>query len=402
MNIHEYQGKEILKGFGVTVQEGIVAATPEEAQQAAEKLREETKTDWFVVKAQIHAGGRGKGTVKETGSRGVVLAKSLEEVPEKANGILGGTLVTIQTGEAGKKVNKVLIAEDVYYPGDSEPKEFYMGVLLDRSTGKNVIMYSTEGGMDIEDVAEKTPEKIFKEWIEPGMGLQPFQARKVAFNLGLSGAAFKSMVKFVNALYKAYLGTDSSMFEINPVLKTSDDKILAVDAKVSIEDNALFRHPDYEAMADDTEEDPLEVEAKKHNLNYIKLDGNVGCMVNGAGLAMATMDMIKLSGGAPANFLDVGGTANAQTVEAGFRLILKDENVKAILVNIFGGIVRCDRVAQGIVDAYNNIGEIPVPIIVRLQGTNSEEAKKIISESGLKVFPATPLEEAAELVKNVL
>lgn len=402
MNIHEYQGKEILKGFGVTVQEGIVASTPEEASAAAKKLQEETNTGWFVVKAQIHAGGRGKGTVKETDSRGVVLAKSLEEVPEKAAGILGGTLVTIQTGEAGKKVNKVLIAQDVYYPGDSEPKEYYMGVLLDRATGKNVIMYSTEGGMDIEDVAEKTPEKIFKEWIEPGMGLQPFQARKVAFNLGLSGASFKAMVKFVNALYKAYLGTDSSMFEINPVLKTSDDKILAVDAKVSLEDNALFRHPDYEALRDDSEEDPLEVEAMKHNLNYIKLDGNVGCMVNGAGLAMATMDMIKLSGGAPANFLDVGGTANAQTVEAGFRLILKDENVKAILVNIFGGIVRCDRVAQGIVDAYNNIGEIPVPIIVRLQGTNSEEAKKIISESGLKVFPATPLEEAAELVKKVL
>jgi len=402
MNIHEYQGKEILKGFGVTVQEGIVASTPEEASAAAKKLQEETNTGWFVVKAQIHAGGRGKGTVKETDSRGVVLAKSLEEVPEKAAGILGGTLVTIQTGEVGKKVNKVLIAQDVYYPGDSEPKEYYMGVLLDRATGKNVIMYSTEGGMDIEDVAEKTPEKIFKEWIEPGMGLQPFQARKVAFNLGLSGAAFKAMVKFVNALYKAYLGTDSSMFEINPVLKTSDDKILAVDAKVSLEDNALFRHPDYEALRDDSEEDPLEVEAKKHNLNYIKLDGNVGCMVNGAGLAMATMDMIKLSGGAPANFLDVGGTANAQTVEAGFRLILKDENVKAILVNIFGGIVRCDRVAQGIVDAYKNIGEIPVPIIVRLQGTNSEEAKKIISDSGLKVFPATPLEEAAELVKKVL
>jgi len=402
MNIHEYQGKEILKGFGVTIQEGIVASTPDEAHEAAKELKERTNTGWFVVKAQIHAGGRGKGIVQETQSNGVVLAKSLEEVSGKAAGILGGTLVTKQTGEAGKKVSKVLIAQDVYYPGDSEPEEYYMSVLLDRSTGNNVIVYSAEGGMDIEDVAESTPEKIFKELVDPGLGLQPFQARKIAFNLGLSGAAFKSMVKFVNSLYKAYVETDSAMFEINPVLKTSDSRILAVDAKVALEDNALFRHPDFAELRDDSEEDPLEVEARKFNLNYIKLDGNVGCMVNGAGLAMATMDMIKLSGGAPANFLDVGGTANAQTVEAGFRLILKDENVKAILVNIFGGIVRCDRVAQGIVDAYNNIGEIPVPIIVRLQGTNSEEAKKIINDSGLKVYPATPLEEAAELVKKVL
>ena len=402
MNIHEYQGKSILKSYGVTIQEGRVASTPEEALAAAKELKEETGTGWFVVKAQIHAGGRGKGTVNETGSHGVVLAKSLEEVPQKAGDILGGTLVTIQTGETGKKVNKVLIAEDVYYPGDSEPKEFYMGVLLDRGTGKNVIMYSTEGGMDIEDVAENTPEKIHKEWIEPGLGLQPFQARKIAFNLGLSGVAMKNMVKFVNALYKAYVETDSSMFEINPVLKTSDDKILAVDSKVNLEDNALFRHPGFEDLRDESEEDPLEVEANNSNLNYVKLDGNVGCMVNGAGLAMATMDMIKLSGGSPANFLDVGGTANAQTVEAGFRLILKDPEVKAILVNIFGGIVRCDRVAQGIVDAYKNIGEIPVPIIVRLQGTNAEEAKSIIDNSGLKVYPATPLIEAAELVKKVL
>ncbi|MCB0738775.1 MAG: ADP-forming succinate--CoA ligase subunit beta [Bacteroidetes bacterium] len=402
MNIHEYQGKEILKSYGVAIQEGIVAKSPEEATEAAKKLNEQTGTEWFVVKAQIHAGGRGKGTVKETGSRGVVLAKSLAEVPVKAGAILGGTLETIQTGPAGKKVNQVLIAQDVYYPGDSEPKEFYMSVLLDRSTGKNVIMYSTEGGMDIETVAEETPEKIFKETIEPGMGLQPFQARKVAFNLGLSGQAMKQMVKFVNALYNAYEQTDSSMFEINPVLKTSDDKIIAVDAKVNLEDNALYRHPEFAELQDLSEEDPLEVEAGKHNLNYIRLDGNVGCMVNGAGLAMATMDMIKLSGGSPANFLDVGGTANATTVEAGFRLILQDPSVKAILVNIFGGIVRCDRVAQGIVDAYNNIGEVPVPIIVRLQGTNAEEAKKIIDDSGLKVYPATPLEEAAELVKSVL
>jgi succinyl-CoA synthetase beta subunit len=402
MNIHEFQGKEILKKYGVTVQEGKVARTPEEALEAAKALKEETGTGWFVVKAQIHAGGRGKGTVNETGSRGVVLAKSLEEVPQKAKDILGGTLVTIQTGEAGKKVNQVLIAQDVYYPGESEPSEFYMSVLLDRASGKNVIMYSTEGGMDIETVAENTPEKIFKEYVEPGQGLQPFQARKVAFNLGLSGAAFKSMVKFVNSLYKAYIETDSAMFEINPVLKTSDDKIMAVDAKVNLEDNALYRHPNFEALRDETEEDPAEVEAKKYNLSYVKLDGNVGCMVNGAGLAMATMDMIKLSGGNPANFLDVGGTANATTVEAGFRIILKDPNVKAILVNIFGGIVRCDRVAQGVVDAYKNIGDIPVPIIVRLQGTNAEEAKAIIDNSGLKVYPATPLKEAADLVKKVL
>lgn len=402
MNIHEYQGKSILKSYGVTIQEGRVASTPEEALAAAKELKEETGTGWFVVKAQIHAGGRGKGTVNETGSHGVVLVKSLEEVPQRAADILGGTLVTIQTGDAGKKVNKVLIAEDVYYPGDSEPKEYYMGVLLDRGTGKNVIMYSTEGGMDIEDVAENSPEKIHKEWINSGLGLQPFQARKIAFNLGLSGVAMKNMVKFVNALYKAYVETDSSMFEINPVLRTSDGKILAVDAKVDIEDNALFRHPDFADLRDESEEDPLEVEANNSNLNYVKLDGNVGCMVNGAGLAMATMDMIKLSGGSPANFLDVGGTANAQTVEAGFRLILKDPGVKAILVNIFGGIVRCDRVAQGIVDAYKNIGEIPVPIIVRLQGTNAEEAKAIIDNSGLKVYPATPLIEAAELVKKVL
>lgn len=402
MNIHEHQGKDILKSFGVTVQRGLTATTPEEATEAAKALQEETGTQWFVIKAQIHAGGRGKGTVKETGSNGVVLAKGLNEVADKAAGILGGTLVTKQTGESGKKVNKVLIAEDVYYPGESETAEFYMSVLLDRGSGKNIIVYSPEGGMDIEEVAESSPEKIFKETIEPGMGLQPFQARKIAFNLGLSGKAFKEMAKFASALYTAYDQSDSDMFEINPVLKTSDDRILAVDAKVSLEENALYRHKDFEDLRDTSEEDELEVEAKKFNLNYIRLDGNVGCMVNGAGLAMATMDMIKLSGGNPANFLDVGGTASAETVEAGFRLILKDPNVKAILVNIFGGIVRCDRVAQGIVDAYNNIGEIGVPIIVRLQGTNAEEAKKIIEGSGLKVYPATPLQEAAELVEKVL
>ena len=402
MNIHEYQAKEILKGYGVTIQEGMVVENPEGATEAAKTLNQETGTSWYVVKAQIHAGGRGKGKVQETGSNGVVLAKSLDEVPDKVKNILGGTLVTHQTGPEGKKVNKVLIAQDVYYPGESEPKEFYLSILLDRARGCNVIMASTEGGMDIEEVAENTPEKIIKEWIDPSVGLQPFQARKVAFALGLEGKAMKEMVKFIFALYKAYQATDSSMFEINPVLKTSDDKILAVDAKVNLDENALFRHKDLAELRDISEEDPLEVEAGKNGLNYVKLDGNVGCMVNGAGLAMATMDIIKLSGGDPANFLDVGGGANAETVEAGFRIILKDPKVKAILINIFGGIVRCDRVASGVVEAYKNIGEIEVPIIVRLQGTNAEEGAKIIEESGLKVTSAIVLRDAAEKVKEVL
>lgn len=395
MNIHEYQGKSILASFGVQIQRGIVAETSEEAVKAAKQLHIETGTSWWVVKAQIHAGGRGKGG-------GVKLAKSIEEVQERANAIIGMQLITPQTGPQGKKVNKVLIAEDVYYPGESKTAEFYMSVLLNRQTGRNIIMYSTEGGMDIEEVAHNTPDKIYKEEIDPKVGLQAFQARKIAFNLGLSGKAFKEMAKFVEALYKAYVASDSSMFEINPVLKTSDDKIIAVDAKVNLDDNALFRHPDYAAMRDKSEEDPTEVEASENDLNYVKLDGNVGCMVNGAGLAMATMDIIKLSGGEPANFLDVGGTANAARVEKAFRIILKDETVKAILVNIFGGIVRCDRVAQGIVDAYKNIGEIKVPIIVRLQGTNAVEAKKIIDESGLKVKSAIQLQEAADAVKEVL
>jgi succinyl-CoA synthetase beta subunit len=402
MNIHEYQAKDILKKFGVAVQRGIVADTPDKAVAAAKEIMAETGSKWFVVKSQIHAGGRGKGTVKETGSRGVVLAKSVDEVFEKSKAILGGTLVTIQTGEAGKKVNKVLIAEDVYYPGESEPKEYYMSILLDRSTSKPVIMASTEGGMNIEEVAATHPEKIVKEWIDPTIGLQPFQARKIAFALGLEGNAFKEMVKFVNSLYAAYIGLDASMFEINPVLKTSDSKILAVDGKVNLDDNALFRHKDLEELRDITEEDPLEVEAGKSGLNYVKLDGNVGCMVNGAGLAMATMDIIKISGGEPANFLDVGGGANAETVEAGFRIILKDPNVKAILINIFGGIVRCDRVANGVVEAYKKVGNIPVPIIVRLQGTNAEEGAKIIQESGLKVFSAIQLKEAAQKISEVL
>ncbi len=402
MNIHEYQAKEILKSYGVKIQEGIVADNPEKAVEAAKQLHAETGTDWYVIKAQIHAGGRGKGKVQQTGSNGVVLAKSLDEVAPKAENILGGTLVTHQTGPDGKTVNKVLIAQDVYYPGKSDPKEYYLSILLDRAKGCNVIMASTEGGMDIEEVAENTPEKIVKEWIDPAVGLQGFQARKVAFGLGLTGNAFKEMVKFIYALYSAYEATDSSMFEINPVLKTSDDKILAVDAKVNLDDNALFRHKDLAEMRDLTEEDPLEVEAGKSGLNYVKLDGNVGCMVNGAGLAMATMDIIKLSGGEPANFLDVGGGANAKTVEAGFRIILQDPNVKAILINIFGGIVRCDRVANGVVEAYKNIGEIKVPIIVRLQGTNAEEGAKIIEESGLKVSSAILLKDAASKVKEVL
>jgi succinyl-CoA synthetase beta subunit len=395
MNIHEYQAKEILKSYGVAIQEGIVIDKKEDAIKAGAQLREETGTDWMVVKAQIHAGGRGKGG-------GVKLAKNDEELQQVVNDILGMTLVTPQTSKEGKLVKKVLLAQDVYYPGANEPDEYYMSVLLDRSTGKNVIIYTTEGGMDIEQVAHDTPEKIFKEFIDPALGLQGFQARKIAFNLGLSGNAFKEMVRFVNSLYNAYLGIDASLFEINPVLKTSDDKIIAVDSKVSLDDNALYRHKDYAALRDESEEDPTEVEAKKHHLNFIKLDGNVGCMVNGAGLAMATMDIIKLSGGEPANFLDVGGGANAQTVEAGFRIILKDPNVKAILINIFGGIVRCDRVANGVVEAYKSIGEINVPIIVRLQGTNAEEAKKIIDESGLRVESAIVLQEAADKVKQVL
>jgi len=395
MNIHEYQGKQILKSFGVNVQEGIVADTPEQAVEAAKQLKIDYNSDWVVIKAQIHAGGRGKGG-------GVKLAKNLDEVKQRATDIIGMQLITPQTGPEGKLVNKILVAQDVYYPGASETKEFYISVLLDRAAGRNIIMYSTEGGMDIEEVAEHTPHLIFKEEIDPKVGLQGFQARKIAFNLGVSGNAFKEMVKFVTALYKAYEATDSSMFEINPVLKTSDDKVIAVDAKVNLDENGLFRHADYAAMRDVTEEDPMEVEASASNLNFVNLDGNVGCMVNGAGLAMATMDIIKLAGGEPANFLDVGGTANAQTVKAAFNIILKDPNVKAILINIFGGIVRCDRVAQGVIDAYKEIGDIPVPIICRLQGTNAEEAKKLIDESGLQVYSAIALKEAADLVTKVL
>lgn len=402
MNIHEYQGKEILKKHGVKIGEGIMAETPEQAVEAAKKLTEMTGANIWVVKAQIHAGGRGKGKIVGTEYRGVMVAKSLDEVKAKASQILGGTLVTIQTGPAGKLVNKVLVAADVYYPGASSPKELYLSILLDRGTGQNVIIASTEGGMDIEEVAHNTPHLIFKEWVNPLVGFQAFQARKIAFGLGLSGAAFKDMVTFVTKLYKAFVDSDAEMIEINPVLKTSDDQILAVDCKLSLDDNALYRHPDLATYRDITEEDPLEVEAGENNLNYVKLDGNVGCMVNGAGLAMATMDVIKLSGGEPANFLDVGGGANAKTVEAGFRIILKDPNVKAILINVFGGIVRCDRVANGVVEAYKAIGNIPVPIIVRLQGTNAEEGAKIINESGLKVKSAVILKDAARLVNEAI
>ena len=402
MNIHEYQAKEILKKYGVAVQEGQVASTPDEAVAAAVQMKEKYNSDWVVLKSQIHAGGRGKGKIEGTEQRGVALAKNHDKVREISENLLGNVLVTIQTGPKGKKVNKVLVAQDVYYPGASEPKEYYMSVLLDRAKGQNVIVYTTEGGMDIEEVAHNSPHKILKEWIDPLVGLQGFQARKIAFNLGLTGKANKEMVAFVTSLYNAYTDIDASMFEINPVLKTSDDKILAVDGKVGLDDNALYRHPDLMALRDLEEEDPTEVEAGAYDLNYVKLDGNVGCMVNGAGLAMATMDIIQLSGGEPANFLDVGGTANAERVEKAMRIILKDPNVKAILINIFGGIVRCDRVAQGVVDAYKNIGEIPVPIIVRLQGTNAVEAKKLIDESGLEVKSAITLNEAASLVESVL
>jgi succinyl-CoA synthetase beta subunit len=395
MNLHEYQAKELMKSFGARIQEGIMVESVDAAVDAAKKLTEQTGTGWHVIKAQVHAGGRGK-------AGGVKLAKNLDEVKQKAGEILGLTIVNRQTGPQGKLVRKILIAEDVYYPGESPTKEFYISILLDRGSGRNVFIYSTEGGMDIEEVAESTPHLVHKEFIDPTLGLQGFQIRKMCFNLGLEGEAFKEMSKFIQSVYNTYIKSDASMVEINPCLKTSDNKIMAVDGKISLDGNSLFRHKDLAEMRDLLEEDPTEVEAGAAGLNYVQLDGNVGCMVNGAGLAMATMDMIKLSGGEPANFLDVGGTADAARVEKAFRIILKDDKVKAILVNIFGGIVRCDRVAQGIVDAYKSIGEIKVPIIVRLQGTNAEEAKQIIDNSGLKVYPVILLKEAADKVKEVL
>jgi len=395
MNLHEYQGKDILSSFGVRIQRGIVAQNAQEAVAAAKQLTNETGTSWHVIKAQVHAGGRGKGG-------GVKIAKSLKEVEEIAGQIIGMDLVTPQTSAEGKRVHQVLVAEDVYYPGESETSEFYISVLLNRGTGRNMIMYSTEGGMDIETVAEETPHLIFTEEVDPTVGLMPFQARRIAFNLGLSGMAFKEMTKFVTNLYTAYVKSDSSLFEINPVLKTSDDKIMAVDAKVTIDDNALFRHKNYVDLRDVREESAIEVEAGELGLNYVDLEGNVGCMVNGAGLAMATMDLIKQAGGEPANFLDVGGTADAARVEAAFKIILKDPAVKAILINIFGGIVRCDRVAQGVIDAYKNMGTINVPIIVRLQGTNADIAKKLIDSSGLNVLSATAFQEAADKVQEAI
>jgi succinyl-CoA synthetase beta subunit len=399
MNLHEYQGKELLKSYGVAIQEGTVADSIEEAAKAYQEIVDRTGSKFAVVKAQIHAGGRGKGG-------GVKLVKSMDDLKEKAGDILGMMLKTPQTPGGmegpGKLVRKVLVAEDAYIPSPDECDEFYVSVLMDREKKCNVIVYSTEGGMDIETVAEETPHLVHKEYVDPTLGLQGFQARKIAFNLGLSGKAFKEMVRFISSLYKAFVGSDASLFEINPCTKRGDDSIIAVDCKVTLDDNALYRHKDLAELRDTDEEDPTEVEAKGYGLNYVQLDGNVGCMVNGAGLAMATMDIIKLSGGEPANFLDVGGTADAKRVEQAFRIILKDPEVKAILINIFGGIVRCDRVAQGVVDAYKNMGNINVPIIVRLQGTNADIAKKIIDESGLAVHSAILLQEAADLVKKVV
>ena len=399
MNLHEYQGKELLASYGVPIQKGHLAHTVEEAVAGYQKIVADTKSDFAVVKAQIHAGGRGKGG-------GVKLAKNLDQLKEHSGNILGMMLKTPQTPGGlegpGKLVRKILIAEDSYVPQFDQCEEYYMSVLLDREKKCNVIVYSTEGGMNIEEVAEETPEKVYKEYIDPELGIQGYQLRKIAFNLGLSGQAYKNMTKFISKLYAAFVGSDASLFEINPCMKNGHDEIIAVDCKVTLDENALYRHPELEAMRDTDEEDPTEVEAKSYGLNYVKLDGNVGCMVNGAGLAMATMDIIKLSGGSPANFLDVGGTADAARVEQAFKIILRDSNVKAILINIFGGIVRCDRVAQGVVDAYKNMGNINVPIIVRLQGTNAELAKDIIDQSGLEVKSAILLQEAADKVKAVI
>jgi succinyl-CoA synthetase beta subunit len=396
MKLHEYQGKEILASYGVPVSSGVVASTVEEAVAGAQTLyNAPTGNEVYVIKAQVHAGGRGK-------AGGVKIVKGLEAAKEAAKSMIGMKLITPQTGQQGKIVNKIFITPDAFYPGETKPQEFYLSITLDRSKECDVIIASAEGGVEIEEVAEKHPEKILKEWINPRFGLLSFQARRIALGLGLNGEAFKNAVTFILQLYEIYLKTDAAMIEINPMLKTSDNKIIALDCKYALDENALYRHPEYHHYRDLSEEDPLETEAKAHDLNYVKLDGNVGCMVNGAGLAMATMDIIKLSGGEPANFLDVGGGANAKTVEAGFRIILKDPNVKAILINIFGGIVQCDRVANGVVEAYKNIGNIPVPIIVRLQGTNAEKAAQIINESGLKVTSAIELREAAIRVQEAL
>jgi len=394
MNIHEYQAKQILIESGVPVPMSLLAYTPAEAVKGAKEIFEKTKTTEIAVKAQIHSGGRGKGG-------GVKIAHTIEDVELYSKQIIGMTLVTHQTGPVGKLVRKVIVQQGIYQPGATPVKEFYISILLNRNTSRNMIIYSTQGGMDIETVAAETPDLIFKEEIHP-MGIQAYQAKRIAFNLGLSDKAYSQMVKCVTAMYDAYIKNDLSLLEINPLVKTSNDDIFAVDAKINIDDNALYRHPELEQMRDKDEEDPAEVEASENNLNFVKLDGNVGCMVNGAGLAMATMDIIKLSGGDPANFLDVGGGANAKTVAAGFRIILKDPNVRAILINIFGGIVRCDRVAQGVVDAYKEIGNISVPVIVRLQGTNAKEGKELIDSSGLKVTSAISLQEAADQVRKAV
>lgn len=402
MNLHEFQAKELLKKYGVMVQDGIVVEKSSDAASAYNEISSRGNNNVVVIKAQIHAGGRGKGLIKGTDVHGVCIVKSADEAVSVCNTLIGGTLVTKQTGDQGKEVRKVLFTGDIYYDGPQKPQEFYLSILLDRATSRNVVIYSTEGGMDIEEVAEKYPEKIHKEFVLPNSDIEPYQARKIAFNLGLTGNAFKEMVRFVTRLYKAYVDLDCAMVEINPLFKTSDEHIIAVDCKMNLEDNALIRHSDFAILRDFTEEDPVELEARNYGLNFIKLDGNVGCMVNGAGLAMATMDMIRLSGGNPANFLDVGGVANAETVAAGFRLILQDPKVKVILVNIFGGIVRCDRVAQGVIDAYHSLGSVSVPIVVRLQGTNANEARAIIDKSGLKVHSATLLSDAAKLVQTAL
>ena len=396
MNLHEYQAKELLNTYGVPIQRGYTLSDIKDLDYISNKLSTETGTKFFVVKAQIHAGGRGKGG-------GVKVAKNADELKSYASSILGMMLKTPQTSKEGKLVNKILIAEDVYYPGENKHEEFYISILLNRSSSKVMIMYSTEGGVDIESVAENTPNLIFYEEVNPSIGLMPNQARKVAFNLGLSGVSLKNMIKFISSLYDAYIKSDASLLEINPVLKTSDNKIIAVDSKMVIDDNSIFRHNSYADLRDETEENPVETEARSVGLNYVDLDGNIGCMVNGAGLAMATMDLIKQSGGEPANFLDVGGTADADRVEVAFKLILQDPKVKAVLVNIFGGIVRCDRVAKGIVQAYKNMkDQIKVPIIVRLEGTNSKEAKKIIDASGLQIFSASSFSNVTERIKEVL
>ena len=400
MKIHEYQAKELFEEAGIAVPKGVATSSVDEAVKAAEEMKA-NGTELFVVKAQIHAGGRGKGRTKKNNAKGVILCRSIDEVREASESLLGDTLVTIQTGEEGQEVKTIYVTDGV----DIE-QEFYLGILLDRAKSQNVIMVSTEGGVEIEKVAEETPEKIVKEWVEPGMELFPAQARRLAFALGFEGAAFKKAVKFIMALYNFYVEKDANMVEINPLVLTTDDEVMALDAKVTFDGNALYRHKDIVELRDTAEENPIELEASKYDLNYIKLDGNVGCMVNGAGLAMATMDIIKLSGGEPANFLDVGGGANVETVKNGFRIILDDKNVKAILINIFGGIVRCDRVANGVIEAVKD-PEIAdkvknVPIIVRLQGTNAEEAKEIIDNSDLNVISAVLLKEAAEEVSKVL